>query len=322
MALDDCRVCKEKLPVNGDYAKCSLCNGGLHLDPKCSGVKRSSWKSMGAASQDSWVCPPCRKSRMVSQTNEDDGNGSNNEDTRDLEDQELTSLSVQRDIQAKVTALMGVKDKIDSIESSMKFFSEKYDQLLAEVTELRSENKTLKKELEAVKSAESNTRIRTNQLTTDLAELEQYGRRVNLEIQGLPVKGQPREEDICKVLEEVATDIGMDFRPSEIHNAHRLQPRNNGKPPTVIVQFHSKVVRDRWLQKGRKAKIIRDNSKVYFNENLCPKYRLLLKEAKLRAGTHKYDFVWFSGGRVLVKKNENSENVVVIKSMDDLHKIK
>ncbi|KAG8285672.1 hypothetical protein J6590_075707 [Homalodisca vitripennis] len=116
-------------------------------------------------------------------------------------------------------------------------------------------------------------------LSSDLADLDQYGRRLNLEIHGLKVVGDPREENLSNVLEKLSNDIGIDYKPEDIHQAHRLQPRRDGKPPTIIVQYYSKTSRDLWLKNGRRAKI----SDVYFNENLCPQYRQLLREAKLRA---------------------------------------
>lgn len=313
--LVDCGFCKEKLPKNGDFAVCSLCCNGLHLEADCSGLKKTSWKAMGATNQGGWVCPHCRKQRKGS------SNLGNEDDVFETAEGS-TSLELQRTILSKVNSLMEMKEKIDSIETAMKFFSEKYDNILTEVAELRNENQGLKKEIQTLKASEVSIAVRANELTSELAELDQYGRRLNLEIQGLPVEGEPKSEDMGKVLEGVANDIGMVFNPSDVHQAHRLQPRKNGKPPTIIVQFHSKTVRDSWLQKGKRAKLTRENYKVFFNENICPKYRMLFNEAKIRAKTYEYSFVWFSGGRILVKKDEQSRNVLVIRDMDDLNKIK
>lgn len=239
-----------------------------------------------------------------------------------MEDDESTSLGVQRTILAKVNSLLEMKAKIDSIENSMSFLTEKYDEVLKEVSQLRTENLKLRKELQDVKTSEESTQTQVNNLTSEIAELNQYGRRMNLEIQGLPVEGDLQSENMKSVLEKVAQDIGVRFEPELIHQAHRLQPRNNGRPPTVIVQFHSKETRDRWIQRGRSAKLNRNNNKVFFNENLCPQYRQLLREAKARANAHKYLFVWFSGGQIRVKKDENTKNVIVVKNMGDLNKIR
>ncbi|XP_046685915.1 uncharacterized protein LOC124371612 [Homalodisca vitripennis] len=319
MASENCGNCNDKLSKTGDYASCSFCSRGFHFE-RCS-VKKQTWTSMGAK-QSTWVCTICRKNKK--------GSTSQNEDEDVLpqanpdDDLEVSSLGVQRSILAKVTALMDMKGKLDSIESSMKFLAEKYDSLLDEVVELRAENKELKAEVNTLKSngqasreAVDKVNTKVAELSAEIADLDQYGRRLNLEIHGLKVEGNSAQENLAEVLQKVAKDIHVDYQPSQVHQAHRLQPRKDGNPPAIIVQFYSKTIRDKWLHSGRKARI----SGVYFNESLSGYHRLLLKDAKLRARTHGYAFVWFSGGRVLVKKGETSQNVLVIKSRDDLKKI-
>jgi regulator of replication initiation timing len=314
-APENCGSCQEKLPKTGDFAVCSGCGNGLHLD-SCS-IKRRTWNSLGQSGQATWVCSTCRKSKKSSSSTKQDNESDEDEATASNPDSDLevSSLGVQRAILAKVTSLMDMKGKLDSIETSMKFLADKYDSILKEVNSLRTENKSLKAELEALKVKESASSETISKLGTDLADLDQYGRRFNLEIHGLPMSSQ--NEDMVAVLDQVAQKIDVRFEPNQIHQAHRLQPRRDGKPPTVIVQFFSKTVRDTWLTKGRKAKI----TNVFFNENLSPYYRLLLREAKTRAKTHSYKFVWFSGGRVLVKKGEN-DSILVIKTNEDLKKIR
>lgn len=313
---ENCGSCNDKLPKTGDYATCSSCESRLHLET-CS-VKRITWNNMGTSKQAAWVCISCRRNKKgssASQAEEDESELTSNAVDDDIE---VSSLGVQRAILTKVNALMDMKGKLDSIENSMKFLAEKYDSLLEEVVNLRAENKELKKEMEDLKRKEGSTWELADKLSVEVAELDQYGRRFNLEIHGLKVEGDPRNEKLEDVLKKVARDIRVEYDNGYIHQAHRLQPRRDGKPPTVIVQFFSKVTRDLWLQHGRKAKI----GNVFFNENLCPQYRLLLKEAKIRAKTHSYSFVWFRGGRILVKRRENDNNVIVIKTWGDLNKIK
>lgn len=315
-----CGNCSSKLPTSGDYATCSSCEIGLHLG-NCS-IKKQTWNSMGPTRQAAWVCSSCRKNKKgsVSQENgsEDDESGTGNVVSNVDDDLEVSNLTVQRAILSKVNTLMDMKGKLDSIEKSMGHLADNYDELLVEVKLLREENKKLKADVVTLKASEESTRVLAEKLCTELADLDQYGRRMNLEIHGVDVVGDPSRENIRQVLEKVAGDIGQNFNPGEIHQAHRLQPRKDRKPPTILVQFYSKSGRDNWLQKGRSARL----KNVYFNENLSPYYRALLKDAKDRAKTHNYSFVWFRGGRVLVRREENDNNVLAIKTKADLKKIK
>lgn len=316
MALEKCGNCSENLPKTGEFATCSGCSNGLHFDT-CS-IKRATWNNMGGSKQASWLCTSCRKSKKGSVTQYVDSGDESNLPNSQEDRSEVSSLDVQQAILSKVDSLMDMKVKLDSIESSMKFLADKYDALLTEVSSLREENKQLKSQLDDVKKQEVSSRNNIEKLSCEVAELDQYGRRLNMEIQGLEVKGDPKQEDMLQVMEQLAGDIKVKFNPSDVHQVHRLQPRKDGKPPTIIVQFYSKDKRDIWLNHGRKARL----NNIYFNENLSTHYRLLLKEAKLRARTHNYNYVWFRGGRILARRNENDRNVVVIKNSCDLNKMK
>lgn len=311
MAPNVCGKCGENLPENGNYATCSMCHNGLHLD-KCS-VKLKSWNALGV-NQATWVCAPCRaKKREGSNSTSKDSDGEASE-----EDLEVSSLGVQKSILQKVNALLEMRDKLCSIESSMSFLATKYDAILTEVTGLREENKELKKEVETLKAKESSTRQLADDLVMEVSEMNQYGRRMNLEIHGVDMNGDIGKEDLNLALERVAKDINVKFDTKEIHQAHRLQTRRDGKPPTVLIQFWSKTSRDTWLTMGRKAKL----PGVFFGENLCPQYRHLLREAKVKCRTLDYKFVWVKGGRIMVKRNENENNIIFIRCMDDLKKIR
>lgn len=315
MAPKLCGKCGESLPDHGNYATCSLCQHGLHLD-KCS-MKTKSWNSLGA-NQGTWICLGCRSLKKDGSTSSTPRKLPGDVDTGDDEDLEVSSLGVQRSILAKVDSLLEMKVKLDSIEKSMSFLATKYDALLEEVTKLREENKELRKDVDGLKNKETLTRQIAEDVSCEVAELDQYGRRMNLEIQGVTVEGDRRREDINMVLEQVANDIQVPFDPKEIHQAHRLQARNDGKPATILVQFHSRTTRDVWLEKGKKRKL----QNIYFTENLCPQYRHLLRETKMRCRTLSYKFVWVKGGRILVRRDEAENNVITIKSMNDLNKIK
>lgn len=316
---NNCGVCNEKLPKNGDHAICGICNAGLHLDKVCSGLKRTSWKAMGPSTKSSWSCLSCRKARKASASQTDEETELGNSEDSELE---VGSLAVQKSILAKVNSLLELKSKIENIETSVSFMAENYDVLIKELAEVRAENGKLRTELAAVKAQSNATKDLADTLACQVAELDQYGRRVNMEIHGLTPDTDLSKENIAQVLQNVAKDIGVEYRHGEIHQAHRLQQRNDGKPPAIIVQFYSKQSRDDWIEKRRRAKLTKKNNKVYFNENMCPQYRLLLKEAKLRASTYNYSFVWFRGGRILMKKDQDSNNVLVIRCKNDLNKIK
>ncbi|KAG8253203.1 hypothetical protein J6590_040862 [Homalodisca vitripennis] len=214
-------ICEEKLPKAGDYALCSSCGNGLHLDT-CS-IKKKTWNNISVATK--------QKKGSTSQLDDEENILTSNSDNTF----EVSSLGVQRAILAKVNSLVDMRANVDSIEESMKFIADKYDSLLAEVMGLRKENGELRARVEVLEKKEKSSKEVISNLSSDLADLDQYGRRLNLEIHGLKVVGDPREENLSNVLEKLSNDIGIDYKPEGIHQAHRLQPRRDGKPPTIIV---------------------------------------------------------------------------------------
>lgn len=71
-APENCGSCDEKLPKTGDFAACSACTRGFHLD-SCS-IKKKSWNSLGNG-QATWVCLSCRKAKKSSSKADTDEEG-------------------------------------------------------------------------------------------------------------------------------------------------------------------------------------------------------------------------------------------------------
>ncbi|KAG8257387.1 hypothetical protein J6590_051087 [Homalodisca vitripennis] len=115
--------------------------------------------------------------------------------------------------------IMIKRSMVDGIKTSMNFRADKYGSLLGEKFK---RNK---------KSQIKNLLVPSG----DLADLDQYGRRLNLEIHGLKVGDDPKEKNLAAVLQNVAKDISVNYKPSH------LQPRREGKPPTVIIQYYTKI---------------------------------------------------------------------------------
>ena len=118
---------------------------------------------------------------------------------------------------------------------------------------------------------------RVIELEKSQAKAEQYSRRNNVEISGIPheILDNNLEDkviDICK-------DTGIKIRHMNIEGCHRLPvSRNNaGGTKRVIVKFvnrkHSKDVL--WLKK-----IISSLSKIFISNLLCPYYHYLWGKCK------------------------------------------
>lgn len=140
---------------------------------------------------------------------------------------------------------------------------------------------------------------------------------MNLEIHGAALECDQKVENIVEVLRDIAGKIGIDFGKTSIQKAHRLQQRKDGEPPKILVQFYCKGERDAWLFAGKASKL----PGIFFSENFCPYYRRLLWDTKVKAKTYESSYVWWQGGKILVRPNEGTENILVLKNRRDSSKL-
>lgn len=196
--------------------------------------------------------------------------------------------------------------------------SDKLDQLQTTITRLTDQ---LRLKDETIAKLES----RVNDLELQVDSSEQYTRRANLRIQGIPeVTGW--EDTTQKALDIFNGKMKLEppLETTAIERSHRIGPKqdDDGNPLTrnIIVRFASERVRDIVFRAKGALKAFndeQDNSKrIFINEDLT-KYRGLLafKCRKLKKDDLISD-TWTYGGNVMVKQNDNK--IKLIRDMSDL----
>ena len=134
--------------------------------------------------------------------------------------------------------------------------------------------------------------------TVGLDALKQYGRRLNLEIAGVPVKVGENTNDIAV---EVAKRANVEITKDQIFTSHRLaaKPKRNAinqatqSPPSIIVCFICRDIPNRLYadrQNLRHANLKyfskSDANHFYINENLTRYRKKLFCFVKARARSH------------------------------------
>jgi hypothetical protein len=298
-----CGYCDSEILPQDECVKCHGCNNSYCYG--CS-IKENTYRNMTEEKKSSWRCQQkCKgKANTVSKATTSNKN----------EDEVKNALAV---LTSKIDSFGTI---LNEVKQSQDFISEKYDFMLAELSELKKQNKSMSDEIKGLKRvvAEKDSEIELLQLKVN--DLDQYGRRINLEISGVKEAGR---KDTFEILENFADKIGVTFRREDFHAAHPLKNKNPERPPTILVQFVSRDVRDRWMQEGRKAyKSIPNGNpeKIYFNDNLTFTNRMLLRDAKLRAREKGFKYVWFKNCKIFARREENAP-VIHIRSKADLTKI-
>ena len=128
--------------------------------------------------------------------------------------------------------------------------------------------------------------------TEKIDNLEQYGRRQNLKIAGVPVQDG---EDTNAVVMEVAKLLDVDILPSHISTSYRL-PKKIGQTgnvictPPIIVRITNRDIRNKIYANRKQTRTldlkkfsVSDTNNIFINKNLTQSRKRLFWKTKQRA---------------------------------------
>lgn len=222
---------------------------------------------------------------------------------------ELISLAVTP-LKLKVDEL---EVKLNNIEQTASYLSEKYDSLLDEYKTTNKKLHNQAKEVSLIKQDIKITDQRSVEAQYEIEELAQYIRRDCVEITGIYAKDEASSEAIVKA---IGNHIGSPISAEDISVAHPLPTKNTKAPPKIIVKFISRKKRNIFYNKRKmlqKTKVndIADlgspsNSRIYISESLTPKRKKLFGEVNRIKKRRNWKFIWTQNGRIFLKEDENS----------------
>ena len=264
-----------------------------------------------------------RKNTVAAKTLSQKNRKSLDENIQDLVTDAINKWKAEYD--REVAAL---KTEIQEIKASQEFVFNKYDFLKSNYDSLLATSKK-QEEIQRLKTQSASLEVLGTNESKKVDALEQYGRRLNLEIAGVPVKDNENTNDIVI---EIAKLANVEITKDQIPTSHRLaaKPKRNAidqaarSPPPIIVRFISRDIRNRLYTNRQNLR--NANSKhsatdgmnhFYINENLTRYRKKLFWNVKTRAKSHQFKYYWTSNGNIFVKKSDESQPLL-IKSDEDL----
>ena len=180
--------------------------------------------------------------------------------------------------QMKDEFLHSVSHRIDILEGKLFEKDKENDSLKETIKKLESEIENRKTEIEEQKAENSKlqTQIEKNAeiASGKINDLEQYGRRNNLKISGLPESegDETAEMTTETVINKLNGVIGsLNLKREDIDIAHRLGPKRKRRwgqetapPRRVIIKFNSRIKRDSILRNRKLFK----GTDMFVNEDL------------------------------------------------------
>lgn len=223
--------------------------------------------------------------------------------------------------------LTEIREEVAGLRGSVEFLSNQYDDMLKE---RRQGEEKIKDLLDKNEKLSSTIKDMSSRLNT----LEQHARASNVEIQCVP---QKKTENLLNIVTQLGKTIGCDIKEESISNCTRVMKLNNStnRPKSIVVQFATPRLRDSFLaasinfnktkpasEKLNTSHLELDGAKsaIFVTEHLSPANKALHTATRLKAKEKGYRYVWIRGGRIYVKKSDDSDTKIM-KDMDSLHSI-
>lgn len=225
-----------------------------------------------------------------------------------------------------------VKDGFLNIENSFTTLNEKNNMITADLLEIKDHiiknliesNKDLQNKVMNLKNQLQNQESMLWEHKHDIECNNQYHRRNNLELSGIPNSIDDNELEVKTI--EVLKKIDVTVNLQDIEACHRL-PAKNGKNKKVIVRFTNRKICSKALKNKKKlpkldlADLNLDPTKLFISENLNKYFQRIgfecrqLKREKL---IHSYKF---QNEAFFIKYSEESDSFKKVPYVDTLYEL-
>lgn len=148
----------------------------------------------------------------------------------------------------------------------------------------------------------------------------------------LVVTGIPEEdgENLHEILASIATLLQVDLLEQDIGQINRIRSTNptSNQPRFTYVSLESRAKRNLLLTKAKEIAELTATqihphfpaTRIHINEWQSTSLNSLYRKAKEAARRLNYKFTWFSYGKIRVRRDENS-NTIIINDEEDIAKI-
>lgn len=313
--MANCGECGNCVEGDTSSVKCvGGCDRLFHL--KC--VKEKSVTRTGIKD---WKCEECVKNKKQSSVS---SKSSSSSTAITKEFLVATIEAFKRDM---FEELKSHSNQMQELTKTVEFLSDNVDRANKSLEKIQADYKEIKAQNRTLLEANAELRMAVGDLEGKVRLLEQYSRRTNLEISGIPVT---RNEDTMGILRDIGKAVGIELQESQVMAVHRIPSFKKGRTPSLVAQFQTKAQRDTWITNFKKNKrnlSARDvnnafpDSRVFINEHLSPDNKTFLAQLKDRCKQYNIKYVWFKDGKFYLRKAEGEECHKVNK-VDDVDKFK
>ena len=200
-----------------------------------------------------------------------------------------------------------LKTNLESTQAEFKILSEQNKKLHDRILELERRDFVKSKKIE--------------ELEAKYDDAEQYSRKFNLEIDGVP---ESEGEDVSNIVLDLAETVEVDLQEEDIDMCHRFY-KGEGKARPIIVKFSnytskSEMYSARFSLRNLDLAAKFGSEKIFINENLTTRRATLYAKVRRKVKTLAQWKMWTTDGKIFVKKALTGHRIR-INTEEDLKKI-
>ena len=185
-------------------------------------------------------------------------------------------------------------NKINQIEATVSGMNDKITVALAKIDKIEEENNKIKDQVIELKKENL-------ELNTKINEMDQYSRKRNVIISGIPYR---EHEELREIIKTLTMKLNIRIDNADINAAHRLPGKKN-----IILCLNNLDKKEeliKWSKTNKKRNI---RPEIYINEHLTSYNIQLLKEAN--SFKNEIRFAWSRNGQIFIRVKEDSPAVKI-----------
>lgn len=300
----NCKRCSDPLAA-ADKVVCCNCNNEFHYH--CQSLTDRTFRKVD---QTKWKCKTCIQDIATKQ-------GTTNENVAENKEEDIE------------------KKEPVSVEKAMRdYFDQKFMELSNTMTVQKDEMiKALTGKVTELEKKLNEGDVKIADLEDRMEMLENRSRIQNIEIRNMP---ETKNEDVNYLVSCIGKAIGVtNIGEGDIQVAHRVNSRSGKGNRPIVAHLSTRFMRNQWLQHYKNYKKNKGNltakdvsgnltsgTNIYIHEHITVKTKLLLNEVRAYAKEKEIKFVWIKDALILLKRDENSQAVVKIKSKIEFEEFK
>ncbi|XP_055836566.1 uncharacterized protein LOC129905181 [Episyrphus balteatus] len=334
--MNVCGNCKDELPYDGDFAVCSTCNNKLHFE--CTTVSEKSWRTMGKTKKDLWRCQLCRNNSIDPQgISATKGNTLTVSQQNTPNSPEIVPQNPYINNTTVLEEIRLLRDQMKEITASNDFLGTKFDEINVNIKKNNNLIEDFTKEINELKESNKKKDEIIENMQSQINNMEQQMIRNNVDIKNIPPTAN---ENLIEIVKGIGKTINCEIKDNDLTDIYRTKPRNP-ENSVIIASFSSNIRKTHFVKQARATRPIKLNAvmqnvnkelssgsaasssfdnTVYINNQLTRQNKHILWLTKEKAKQVNWRFVWESAGKILARKNESTQPII-ISTANDVNKL-